>query len=147
MKPFERIMVATDFSAGAAGAGEVAAQLAKSMKVSVDVITVVDTRTFDTIYGDEAYRKERRNDIHAQARSEAQEFVDRHFKGVDAVKVHVRDGDTFLEILQAAKDLGCDMIVMGTHGRTGLAHVLIGSVTEKVVRKSPIPVVTVRGQA
>jgi nucleotide-binding universal stress UspA family protein len=60
--------------------------------------------------------------------------------------VHVRDGDTFQEILGAAKELESDVIVMGTHGRTGLAHLLIGSVAEKVVRKSPIPVMTVRGE-
>jgi nucleotide-binding universal stress UspA family protein len=52
-------------------------------------------------------------------------------------------GNTFLEIIQAARD-DVDMIVMGTHGRTGLAHVLIGSVAEKVVREAPCPVLTVK---
>ena len=53
-------------------------------------------------------------------------------------------GNTFLEIIQAARDDEVDMIVMGTHGRTGLAHVLIGSVAEKVVREAPCPVLTVK---
>ena len=53
-------------------------------------------------------------------------------------------GNTFLEIIQAARDDDVDMIVMGTHGRTGLAHVLIGSVAEKVVREAPCPVLTVK---
>ena len=53
-------------------------------------------------------------------------------------------GTTFLEIIQAARDEGVDMIVMGTHGRTGLAHVLIGSVAERVVREAPCPVLTVK---
>ena len=53
-------------------------------------------------------------------------------------------GNTFLEILQAARDDDVDMIVMGTHGRTGLAHVLIGSVAERVVREAPCPVLTVK---
>jgi nucleotide-binding universal stress UspA family protein len=57
----------------------------------------------------------------------------------------VRDGYTSLEIMQAARELGSDLIVMGTHGRTGLAHLVIGSVAEKVVRKSTVPVLTVRG--
>ena len=61
------------------------------------------------------------------------------------LRAHVRAGNTFLEILQAAQELGSDLIVMGTHGRTGLAHVLIGSVAEKVVRKNTVPVLTVRG--
>ena len=53
-------------------------------------------------------------------------------------------GNTFLEIIQVARDDDVDMIVMGTHGRTGLAHVLIGSVAERVVREAPCPVLTVK---
>lgn len=53
------------------------------------------------------------------------------------------NGNTFLEIIKAARD-DVDMIVMGTHGRTGLAHVLIGSVAERVVREAPCPVLTVK---
>jgi nucleotide-binding universal stress UspA family protein len=50
----------------------------------------------------------------------------------------------FREIIAAAREEEADLIVMGTHGRTGLAHALIGSVAEKVVRKAPCPVLTVR---
>ena len=55
----------------------------------------------------------------------------------------VRTGVPFLEIIRYAKELEIDLIVLGTHGRTGLAHVLLGSVAERVVRKSPCPVLTV----
>lgn len=53
-------------------------------------------------------------------------------------------GIPFSEILNEAKKGNADLIVMGTHGRTGLRHALMGSVAEKVVRKAPCPVVTVR---
>ncbi|HJU29073.1 MAG TPA: universal stress protein [Candidatus Binataceae bacterium] len=56
----------------------------------------------------------------------------------------MRVGAPFLEILHAAQTENADLIVMGTHGRTGLAHVLIGSVAERVVNKAPCPVLTVR---
>jgi universal stress protein A len=56
----------------------------------------------------------------------------------------VREGTPFYEIIQYAREANIDLIVMGTHGHTGLAHVLLGSVTEKVVRKAPCPVLTVR---
>ena len=59
-------------------------------------------------------------------------------------KPEVRLGTPFYEIIQFAKETGADLIVMGTHGHSGLAHVLLGSVTEKVVRKAPCPVLTVR---
>jgi nucleotide-binding universal stress UspA family protein len=60
------------------------------------------------------------------------------------VKREVREGNPFTEIVRFAKEQDIDLIIMGTHGRTGLAHVLLGSVTEKVVRKAPCPVLTVR---
>lgn len=53
-------------------------------------------------------------------------------------------GTPFLEIIRQAKESDTDLIIIGTHGRTGLQHVLMGSVAEKVVRKSPCPVLTVR---
>ena len=58
--------------------------------------------------------------------------------------VIVRTGTPFVEIVRHAKENDVDLIVMGTHGRTGLVHALIGSVAEKVVRKAPCPVLTVR---
>jgi nucleotide-binding universal stress UspA family protein len=52
--------------------------------------------------------------------------------------------DVAAEVLTVAVDLGVDVLVLGTHGRTGLAHVLLGSVAEKIVRRASVPVVTVR---
>ena len=60
------------------------------------------------------------------------------------VTAEVREGTPFYEIIQFAKENDIDLIVMGTHGHTGLAHLLMGSVAEKVVRKAPCPVLTVR---
>jgi nucleotide-binding universal stress UspA family protein len=56
----------------------------------------------------------------------------------------MRVGAPFLEIIHAAQSESADLIVMGTHGRSGLAHVLMGSVAERVVNKAPCPVLTVR---
>jgi nucleotide-binding universal stress UspA family protein len=60
------------------------------------------------------------------------------------VQTEVREGTPFYEIIHCAREKDVDLIVMGTHGRSGLVHVLLGSVTEKVVRKAPCPVLTVR---
>jgi universal stress protein A len=67
-------------------------------------------------------------------------------KRLERFKVHkaVREGTPFYEIIQYAREADIDLIVMGTHGHSGLVHVLLGSVTEKVVRKAPCPVLTVR---
>ncbi len=61
------------------------------------------------------------------------------------VSVVVRDGHPFEVICQTAKTLGADLIVLTTHGHTGLKHVLLGSTAERVVRHAPCPVLTVRG--
>ena len=62
------------------------------------------------------------------------------------LRVHsaLAQGVPFDQILRAAKRLRCDLIVLATHGRTGLRHVLMGSVAENVVRRAPCPVLTVR---
>ena len=62
----------------------------------------------------------------------------------DRIVRDVRVGTPFVEIVRYARDQNCDLIVIGTHGRSGLAHVLLGSTAEKVVRKAPCPVLTVR---
>jgi nucleotide-binding universal stress UspA family protein len=60
------------------------------------------------------------------------------------IHAEVAEGLPFDEIVRLARDRNVDLIVMGTHGHTGLAHVLMGSVAEKVVRRAPCPVLTVR---
>ncbi len=60
------------------------------------------------------------------------------------VRREVRTGAVFMEIIDYAKSFEIDLLVIGTHGRSGLMHVLLGSVAEKIVRKSPCPVLTVK---
>ncbi len=59
-------------------------------------------------------------------------------------KTVIRTGVAFVEIIDYAKSESIELIVMGTHGRSGIEHILIGNVAEKVVRKSPCPVMTIR---
>lgn len=61
-----------------------------------------------------------------------------------ASEVHVRTGRAHVEIAEAARELDVDLIVLATHGYTGLKHVLLGSTAERVVRHAPCPVLTVR---
>ena len=60
------------------------------------------------------------------------------------VETRLRQGDAAEEILSSAEELGCDLIVMGTHGRSGLGRLLMGSVAESVLRKARCPVLTVK---
>ncbi len=74
----------------------------------------------------------------AEARKEAEGM------GAHKVSTATAQGVPFAEIVRFAREGDFDLVVMGTHGRTGLRHALLGSVAEKVVRKSPVPVLTVR---
>ncbi len=64
--------------------------------------------------------------------------------GIPASRTLVREGDPVDEILATVATIGAQMIVMGTHGRRGLSHLLLGSVAEQVVRRASVPVLTVR---
>jgi nucleotide-binding universal stress UspA family protein len=61
-----------------------------------------------------------------------------------SVETRVEEGDAATQIVRVAQDTGCDLIVMGTHGRTGLSRLLLGSVAEAVLRQAPCPVLTVK---
>jgi nucleotide-binding universal stress UspA family protein len=82
--------------------------------------------------------------IVAAVRTSLDRLIAENHLGHLPVHSEVREGNPFQEIVQFARDRDVDLIVMGTHGRSGLVHVLMGSVTEKVVRKAPCPVLTVR---
>ena len=66
------------------------------------------------------------------------------FKNYEIFARETGEGGAFYEIIQAAREESADLIVMGTHGRTGLDHLILGSTAENVVRKLPCPVLTVR---
>lgn len=83
-------------------------------------------------------------ELRASAEKGLADLPDKAWAEGKSVVRATRQGPPFLEIVRYATDNETDLIIMGTHGRSGLAHVLLGSVAEKVVRKAPCPVLTVR---
>jgi len=82
--------------------------------------------------------------FHAEVTSAAERAVSSLAQSEGNVRAVLRQGDPATEILAAADELKVSMIVMGTHGRQGLAHLILGSVAERVLRKSNVPVLSVR---
>jgi nucleotide-binding universal stress UspA family protein len=78
------------------------------------------------------------------AREKLHALAQEHLRGIACEVVTPLSSDPVMGILAAEKELGADLVVMATHGRTGLAHLILGSVAERVVRDSRSPVVTVR---
>lgn len=135
---YDKILVPTDGSEGSEVALEHAKSLAKNYDSEVHLIYVADVRTQNT------------GDIMANFIGELEKIGEKAVKSmleeldeVDSVVTEVIKGIPHREIIEYANEKNMDLIVMGTHGRTGLDRILLGSVTEKVVRTSEVPVMTV----
>ena len=143
MTLFRRILVPHDFSVAATESLAVARRLAKQHRGRLTVLHVVTPYQPVTMLPEVAGWISDR-EIVAGAKRSLDELVRRELRGRDApaFRFNVELGDPPTRILDAAKDADC--IIMATEGRTGLSHLLIGSVAEKVVRHSPVPVLTIR---
>lgn len=138
---YEHILFPTDGSEGIATVAEHAGELAERTGATVRVVSVMDARNrFESPASGVA------SDAWADAeRDRAEAAIDGAVAALPddvATERRVLEGVPHTEIIDAAADV--DVVVMGTHGRTGLDHYLIGSVAERVVRRSPMPVMTVR---
>ncbi len=85
-----------------------------------------------------------RDEIMVEAEKSMARFQDEYFEGASNVSFKIRVGDPVEEIINAAKEEDAGLVVMGTHGRKGLEHALMGSVTELVIRSCEVPVITLR---
>ncbi len=143
MRTMKRILVPVDFSEGASEALELAEDLAARYEASITIIHVHELLANLMPSGPlpvsvmETWVAES-NKLLDKTKAKALELGARE---VDTVFIQ---GTPFAEIVRFSREKAYDLIVMGTHGRAGLKHALIGSVAEKVVRKAPCPVLTVR---
>jgi nucleotide-binding universal stress UspA family protein len=142
MHHIENILVPTDFSVGSRRAAEFACAMAKVLGAHVTLLHVLHLPTPE--YGDAVYATvvDRIPSIlrSCQAALEA-EAAAMNETGAQTATL-LRQGKPAHEIVDVARDQKIDLVVIATHGRGGLARGLLGSVTEKVVRLSPVPVLT-----
>ncbi len=149
-----RILAPTDLSKYSGFALEWAAYLAQCMKaelVLLHVLTDEEGKIIEEVIGEGAVvqipkgiRQNVVEDRQKKLKDQYEMVVPRDIKASLKVEQMTRIGVPFLEIVKVAKEKDVDLIVMGTHGRTGLAHVLIGSVAEKVVHHAHCGVLTIK---
>lgn len=138
---YERVLVPTDGSEGVESAAEHAIDIARTYGAELHVLYAVDTASLSVEVNTAAIIE----DLEAEGAEATAEVAEQaEAAGVERVRTEVIHGIPHETILDYAEDNAADLVVMGTHGRTGLDRYLIGSVTEKVVRKSDVPVLTVR---
>jgi universal stress protein A len=136
----KRILVPVDFSRDSLDALSVARDLAKKFGAELLILYVIEPIHFITVA--EVYEEQRRlSDVELTHIGDELRAVGQRFR------ILIKAGVPAHVIVDTARRSGTGMIVMGTHGRTGLAHMLIGSVAEKVVRTAACPVLITRRAA
>jgi nucleotide-binding universal stress UspA family protein len=147
MIALKNILVATDFSEASDAALTYGRTLADNFKATLHVLHVVETVS-SAVYGMEGYAlsmPELQKEIEDAARARlADLLVDNDERPLPIRQVLITSRSPALVIVEYAKREGIDLIVTGTHGRGAVAHLLLGSVAEHVVRTAPCPVLTVR---
>lgn len=147
MPSFQKLLYPTDFSDLANYASEYARSLAEVFGAELHVLHVVDEAyQYWTAMGPHSLPVgPPPEELIANARQHMTAWKDDLFAGASfPVVTEVVGGRPFMEIIRYAREKSIDLIVIGTHGRTGLSHMLLGSVAERVVRKAPCPVLSVR---
>jgi nucleotide-binding universal stress UspA family protein len=146
MIELKRILLPTDFSENSQQATIYACALAEQfgselhvLHVVQDIVAMVPEPGLACPAGGDYLRE-----ADESARAALAIIPDASWSAGRTIVRATRQGPPFVEIIRYAKDQAIDLIVLGTHGRGGLAHVLMGSVAERVVRKAPCPVLTVR---
>ena len=145
MKRFKHILAATDLSPESFAAVQYAAHLAEGQGAKMTILHVPQTTTLlFTDFAPPVDLLSLDRSIEAAARETLEGWVGRHMKSKAPVRIVIRPGVTHEVVCKAAEEVGASLIVMATHGRRGLGHVILGSVTERVLRAAPCPVLVVR---
>jgi len=144
MVTIKRILCPVDFSANSAKVAEYAKALARRFDARVIALYVAPTMNRYALFQvPEQAIETFVGTIVQGAREKMEAFVPQVFSDVDAMGL-VDTGDPAEGILRAVKTEEVDMVVMGTHGRKGIDRIMFGSVAEQVVKKSTVPVMTIR---
>lgn len=138
---YDRILVPTDGSEGMRRVVEHAARLADVHGATLELVYVIDTAAVANLPMETSWEgvSELLREEGEGALEDATEIV-----GDDSVVRTILEGNPAREIVRHAEQGDCSLICMGTHGRGGVSRLLLGSVAEKVVRSSEVPVLTVR---
>lgn len=143
MPELARILSPVDFSNQSRVAAERATAMAKALEAELVLVHVLSEPVLSLEEGG-GYTAPRLVEDYAQEMARRLEAEAASLGGQVAIATKILRGPIHEAIVNAARALRADMIIMGTHGRTGIPHLLLGSVAERVVRLSEVPVMTIR---
>jgi nucleotide-binding universal stress UspA family protein len=144
MKEFKKILFPVDLSESSAKIAPYALMVANKFKAEIHLLFVArELDYFTGIYVPPVSVSGFQKEIIEGAEKRLDEFLDQHFKESSDAGGSVVSGDASSEIVKYAEANGIDLIIMGTHGRKGLNEVVFGSVSDRVVKTAPVPVMVV----
>lgn len=147
MIPLETIVVPTDFSSYANHAFRYASALARQFGAKLQFVNVIDTRPLEVywgIYGGQAGTDKLKGELKAAAEKKLAALSRKADNAGVASASTIRTGDPATEILAVANEVNANLIVIASHGHSGLEHMILGSTCEHVVRDADMPVLAVK---
>lgn len=149
MKRIKKILCPVDFSKGSRAAVDYAHGLAQTLGANVELLHVwhltYHVRPDLSVWAETHGQRPILEVVQADAEADLREFVEGLPDELRSqLETHCLQGEPALTIAKVAEEGAFDLIVLGTHGRTGVSHVALGSVAERVVRHAKCPVLTVR---
>ncbi len=143
MGVFKHVLLATDFSEASSGALELAVSVARESGAALTVVHVCELPVFP----EAVPPVDLLTSLTEEAGKRLEQLMTALRDRLPGARQVIRTGAAWEEILAAADEARADLVVLGTHGRRGLVHAMLGSVAERVVRLSPVPVLTVRARS
>jgi len=145
MNEIKKILVPIDFSDYSKNALRYAVEFAEIFKAKIFLVYVIEPMIYPTDFSiGQVAIPAVENDMSTRAEVELNNLVKAEINGRTESQIIIKSGKPFIEIIEAAAELDIDLIIIATHGHTGVEHLLFGSTAEKVVRKAPCPVLTLR---
>ncbi len=141
MQTFKHILVPTDFAKASAEAVKLAVSMAKAFDAKLTLLHVWELPIYP--YMDFMLNSSVIGEVEDAAVKGLEAALPNLKKSLPTAESKLKNGLPHQGILDAVAELGADLVIMGTHGRHGLSRITLGSVAEKVVRLSPVPVLTV----
>ncbi len=145
MEMIKKILVPIDFSDYSKKALHYTVKLAKSFDAELFLVYVIEPMVYpaDLSMGQMVMPQSEVN-LSEKAKSELEELATNEIGDSLNYNILIKTGKPFMEVIETASEVDADLIIIATHGHTGVEHLLFGSTAEKIVRKAPCPVLTLR---
>jgi nucleotide-binding universal stress UspA family protein len=145
MELIKKILVPIDFSDYSKKALQYTVTFAKQFNAELCLIYVIEPVIYpaDLSMG-QVVIPQTEIDLSTKSRQELESLAKTEIGSLLKYEIIIKNGKPFMEIIETASEIDADLIIISTHGHTGVEHLLFGSTAEKVVRKAPCPVLTIR---